>query len=172
MANLITYSDFSGLLTLPDAGDATVNQKCTDLITEFQNQILDDLMGYSLRKAFLADVAAVTPQNKWLLLLNGGEYTNDNGDLTYFQGVKKMLVYYIYAEIIRYYAFLTTQGSGEAQGKSNNATVEFDKFYRYYNMFIEEYRNCHDYLLYKYNNDADFANLTNLEKYFTNKFGI
>jgi hypothetical protein len=48
----------------------------TSYITEFEPEILEQVMGYDLYKVFLAGLTG-TPESKWTDLLNGKEYTID-----------------------------------------------------------------------------------------------
>jgi hypothetical protein len=67
----------------------------TAYINRYEPKILSKLLGYSLYKDFEAGFNAATPEQKWLDLANGSDYTY-NGILKRFDGLKEVSVNYVY----------------------------------------------------------------------------
>lgn len=63
-------------------------------INRFEPKILTKLLGYQLYKEFEVGFNAATPEQKWLDLANGADYTNDV--LKRFDGLKLVSIAYVY----------------------------------------------------------------------------
>lgn len=98
MANLITYTAFTGEINIPCSAIDT-QTLLTEYITDYQEEILIDLLGYPLYKLFIAGLEEQNPAQKWLDLRDGAEFSFDFNGKTVtckFAGVSKIVAYYIY----------------------------------------------------------------------------
>ena len=90
-----------------------------EYITEYEREYLTKLINVEVYND-IKDTADPLPQ-KYLDLINGVQYTDDNGDLIDYKGAKDMLLRFIYAE---YNAdnFQTSIG-GNVRSVNENSTV-------------------------------------------------
>ena len=142
MANLITYADFINEINIP-ISDSTTTTAITNAITQYQPEVLQDLLGYSLYKAFMAGLSVNTPAQKWINLRDGAEFSVTIGDetrLLKFDGVKPIIAYYVY---LRYRNDNETFFSGQKQVKSeteNSITADYDAaIVPVFNSFVRKY---------------------------------
>jgi len=70
MANLIDTSFFIGEINIPNTGKLEVQESLTHFITKYENDLLHQLLGYELWKAFKADPTSP----RFTKLVNGVEY--------------------------------------------------------------------------------------------------
>lgn len=93
MANITTRVQFQkGLITIPNIiSDEAAKTLLDNAIAEYEPRLLRELMGYSFYKDFKAYIDAVTPPPSNQIfddLLNGVEYTDANGQLQKYEGLK------------------------------------------------------------------------------------
>jgi hypothetical protein len=194
MANLITYADFINEINIP-ISDSTTTTAITNAITQYQPEVLQDLLGYSLYKAFIAGLSVNTPAQKWVNLRDGAEFSVTIGDetrLLKFDGVKPIIAYYVY---LRYRNDNETYFSGQKQVKSeteNSITADYDAaLVPVFNSFIRKY-GIVDRYIYSLSNNSYYehtnfspsaynfllANITSYndwvftQKQFINEYGI
>ena len=123
----ITY--FRGRITLGNVSTGSDALQDTDLvdvyIPEMEREYLKKALGYNLYEAFIAGLAEASPEQKWLDLKNGKQYTHN--DKTYkwggFANTEKQspIAYYVYAEYQTNYA-TTTANTGELLAQVQNST--------------------------------------------------
>lgn len=88
--SFIDASYFVAELEIPNSGDAAVNERIGWFIQKYEPAFLRQLFGYALYKAFLAGVNVTlpaTPDQRWLNLLYGAEYTDLQGNLQKWRGL-------------------------------------------------------------------------------------
>lgn len=99
MANLIGQTYFQKrLISIPQLSDAANLKRLTDYIEMHENDYLDDVLGYEMRKAFLDGIG---DGDKWDNLLNGVEFTDLEGRLQKWTGFNNTIkespiAYYVY----------------------------------------------------------------------------
>jgi hypothetical protein len=87
---LIDKSYFVGDLNIPNTGDLPVSERLTWFIQKYEPEFLLKLLGYPLYKVFIAGLAVTppaTPDQRFIDILYGKEYTDPNGLLCKWQGL-------------------------------------------------------------------------------------
>lgn len=131
--SLIDKEYFFGQIDIPNI-DEQINT-FNDLLDQYEKEILTDLLGYDLYKAFAAALSAASndPDNllsPWRELVKGGEFTFefDGHTITdYWNGLINtekisLLAYYSYFNL-RFKDLSFVTGVNEAQGISENAVT-------------------------------------------------
>lgn len=88
--SLIDISYFVGDLTIPNMDQEAVLERITWYIQKYEQEFLRRLLGYPLYKAFVAGLnvaAPAVPDQRFLDILYGKEYTNLQGYLTQWRGL-------------------------------------------------------------------------------------
>jgi len=164
MAITIDNTKFSGLLNLEVTAD-------TDYLDAISTQIIADLLpkwfGYALAKELIGSSTGAEAQK----LIDGVEYTDNNGDLQYLTGLDDYLLYFVYF----YYArdkesFDSTLGSKEALAENAAQSNPSRKLTQNYNQGVEF---CNKMLTYISDNKDKYTDAiltTDLET--INIFGI
>lgn len=124
MANFVLLTDFVGEISISQSRYG--NDKLNSIITTVEAKILTDLLGDDLYLKLKADLVNNIPQTtKYLNLVNGVTYSVkniDNIDVNVdYKGIKQMLRYFIYAELIRLQETDNTE-VGEVEAKQQNST--------------------------------------------------
>jgi len=124
MANFVLLTDFVGEIAISQSKYG--NDKLNSIITTTEAKILTDLLGDDLYLKLKADLVNNIPQTtKYLNLVNGVTYSVkniDNIDVNVdYKGIKQMLRYFIYAELIRLQETDNTE-VGEVEAKQQNST--------------------------------------------------
>lgn len=110
--------------------------KLTAYITEAEQLYIKPILGTSLFLKLLTE----EKYDKTQKLLDGGTYTDDNGDLQSFVGLKVTLSYYVYAQNVM---------SGDFQSTRFGMTIKSDDFSNH--LSSKERSDC-------YNNSIEIAN--------------
>lgn len=124
----IDTSYFFGPITIANITDAAVVSSFNLFLSEYEEKLLTDLLGYDLSKKYKAGIASPTPDAKWTDLRDGKEYTNRIGILQKWKGLKftdgtakkSLIANYVYYMYMRNNATVTT-GVGEKIAKAQNA---------------------------------------------------
>lgn len=124
MANFVLLNDFVGEISISQSRYG--NDKLNSIITTVEAKILTDLLGDDLYLKLKADLVNNVPQTtKYINLVNGVTYSVkniDNIDVNVdYKGIKPMLRYFIYAELIRLQETDNTE-VGEVEAKQQNST--------------------------------------------------
>lgn len=109
--SIIQASDFTG--------EYKIAQDCysdlTSYIEKYEKKYLLELLGAELYDLFIADLTGTTPQipqTQRFIDIFQEFRTTDNGCLVYSEGIKKMLIQFVYFHILRDMPNVkTTQGS-------------------------------------------------------------
>ena len=72
----------------------------TDYITKYERIILSKVLGYQLYKEFFDAIDGGSPALKWTDLRDGKKY-EWNGEQEYFEGLKYLIVDYVYFKFIK-----------------------------------------------------------------------
>lgn len=87
---LIDKSYFVGDLDIPNTGDLPVSERLTWFIQKYEPMFLEKLLGYPLYKVFIAGLNVTppaTPDQRFIDILYGKEYTDLNGLLRKWKGL-------------------------------------------------------------------------------------
>ena len=87
---LIDKSYFVGDLNIPNTGDLPVSERLTWFIQKYEPDFLQKLLGYPLYKVFVAGLNVTpptTPEQRFIDILYGKEYTDLNGLQRKWQGL-------------------------------------------------------------------------------------
>lgn len=154
---IVSTSDFIGMIELAQVNSSVdigvsveypVQSDLNILITIKEPEVLTKLLTFTFYRLFRDGLAATTPEQRWLDLRDGKEWTNDGGT-TYFDfvGLKKLAAQYIYFYYQRKEATQTT-GVGEAVNKTENATriSPIQKQVTAWNDMVEMVKQAYHYL--------------------------
>lgn len=148
-------SDFIGDVNITQSSDITTD--LNQVITEVEKKMLRLLLGDNLYLLLIADLTDWEPQNApYIKLVDGEDY--EVGDRTYiYEGIKKMLRYFVFAEWkMNNYASDTNTGTvRKTKELSDNLTkYEIEKeSNQAWNRGVDLYKQCYYYLDY---NSSDF----------------
>lgn len=128
---LIDRTYFVGELNIPNTSNAAVGSLVDLFIGKYEKQWLDEVLGYSLSKAFKTGWAEPVPDSKWFDLVDGVEYTDTYGKTKYWRGLVSAVsgnVSFDLSPIANfvYYWYMRnnhtqTASTGETKGKHENA---------------------------------------------------
>jgi len=150
MSNIVDKSLFTGEYLIPNTvtGSATESALLA-AITIYEKEILIKLLGRSLYDLFIAGLAAGSPLAKWTDLRDGKDMTfTVNGYMVtvHFEGVKKLIVPYVYYYYRRNEATMTG-GMFDVSAKAENGTAisPYLKMVNAWNRLIELYGDLPDW---------------------------
>lgn len=159
MDNLITKTDFKGLIALAGMSQGYNSSSLDEYITLYQEKILKLLLGESLYN-LLDDNYTQGNSDKWDKLVNGDSYVLDrNGkDFTIeYKGVKDMLAFFVYyyykSELARQ---STTTGETVSQNQNSKVSGLDTKIIKSYNFGIDLYGETKNYEDVEYVHVGDF----------------
>lgn len=134
---------FFGELSLayPDTPAGITNLQL--LIDSREDELLLRLLGYALYKAYKAGIAAGSPDQRWLDIRDGKEYTNQSGVLTKWPGLhftvgtskKSLIANYVYWHYQNDNYTFTTGSSEKKTDLAINANPEI-KMIRAWNEMV------------------------------------
>jgi hypothetical protein len=84
---LIDRTYFVGELNIPNTNQAAIGSQVDLFIEQYEDQLLNEVLGYSLYKAFKAGMQEVTVDQKWTDLIEGVEYTDVNSKVRFWKGL-------------------------------------------------------------------------------------
>ena len=156
MATIIDTSFFFGQLNIAQKSDSSVSTSLQALINELEPALLADLLGYDLYKQYLAGIALGSPTAKWTELRDGKEYTNRQGVLSKWKGLKytdgsttrSLIANYVYWHWLQNEASETT-GTGEKMPANQNAvnTSPANKMIRAWNEMVDMINELVEFLM-------------------------
>ena len=162
MDNFLTYTDFSGLIIF-DTESESSKAFLNDVIADVQKRILIDLLGYDLYLQFETGLSAGSPDQKWLDLRDGANFSSTYENISYtlhFGGVKQMLklftAFYYQVAISNKMTF-----AGQVQNVFENSKVVNQNI-----NIIKNYNKAIDFYGFAYDNE-NVEILTNV--YFESK---
>lgn len=150
-------------LTVAQKSDTNVSNSLSMFIDEHEDQLLLDLFGYELYKAYKAGIAVLpTPDAKWTDIRDGKEYTNRAGLLTKWRGLKytvgssksSLIAAYVYWHWMQNEA-TTTTGTGEKKANAQNAdnASPAQKMVWAWNWMVDQIEELCEFLL---SNETDY----------------
>lgn len=84
---LIDRSYFVGNINIPNTHRPEIQERLDLFIETYEPELLQDLLGYPLYKAFMDGLQGAPVDQKWTSLLEGVEYTNESNRLTKWRGL-------------------------------------------------------------------------------------
>lgn len=84
---LIDRSYFVGDINIPNTDRIEIQERLDLFIETYESELLPDLLGYPLYKAFMQGLQGAPVDQKWTDLLEGVEYTNQSNRLTKWRGL-------------------------------------------------------------------------------------
>jgi L-rhamnose mutarotase len=157
---LINKDYFIGEINIAQLSQTTVQSLLTVFINKREPEYLEMALGYAFAQEYAAGLAAEEPDQKWIDLRDGVEYTNKDGYTKKWKGftnsVKQSpIANYTYYWFQRDNTTFST-GNGEKEGKSDNAnnTGSMSKQARAWNEMVEQTKSLHDFLLNKKDGDT------------------
>lgn len=84
---LIDRTYFVGELNIPNTSQAAIGSLTDLFIEKYENQFLNDVLGYTLYKALKAGLDIVPVAQIWTDLIEGVEYTDQNNKVRYWKGL-------------------------------------------------------------------------------------
>ena len=153
MGLLITKSDFTGVYAL----STSISDKITAYIAEYEEKYLRELLGATLFDLFKADVSSYVPQTtKYLTIFN--EINSDEyGYLLHSDGMKKMLLGFIYYEYVVGNTIQHTNTGLVANVNEISLNADFSLVYMKYNKSVDTYKNIQYYIEQNSSDYPDFA---------------
>lgn len=118
---IVTITDFKDDIALPQASQQAVQENVNRHIAKYEQEFLEQVLGYEMATAFTAGLLLDPIPVKWLELRNGATFT-DNTVVYKWPGIKTPIACYVYYHIRRDDAINTTP-SGDTTGKAENAKV-------------------------------------------------
>jgi hypothetical protein len=85
--SLIDRTYFVGELNIPNITQAAIGSTVDLFIEEYEDKLLNDVLGYTLNKALKAGLQEVPVAQKWTDLIEGVEYTDVNSKTRYWKGL-------------------------------------------------------------------------------------
>jgi hypothetical protein len=85
--SLIDRTYFVGELNIPNTSNAAIGSLVDLFIEKYEEQFLNDVLGYSLYKALKAGLQIVPVAQKWTDLIEGVEYTDINSKTRFWKGL-------------------------------------------------------------------------------------
>lgn len=87
--SLIDATYFVGELNIPNTGQAEIAEQVTWFINKYEPIFLQKLFGYPLYKSFVASMNTPAPEQRFLDILYGKEYTDYQGRIQKWKGLVK-----------------------------------------------------------------------------------
>jgi len=156
MASIIdeTYFERGGLyipnnkdITVEPTGSPTVVTELTDFITKYERKLLINALGVTLYDLLVVAMDDIdNADQKWQDLVNGKNYTNANGNVKRWNGLRgfdkqSLVAMYVFTEYLRNdnetYATVGTVKSDSKNAVRVDATPKFIKAHQ---QFIEAYQ--------------------------------
>lgn len=128
---LIDRTYFVGELNIPNTSQASIGSLVDLFITKYEKEFLEEVLGYSLYKAFKEGWEVVSPGQKWIDLVEGVEYVSTDGKTKFWRGLDAAISGSISFDVSPvanyvYYWYMRnnhtqTASTGETKGKHENA---------------------------------------------------
>jgi len=106
---LLTRQDFIGELRV--ATGQITDADFVAVVTAAEECVLTDLLGVALYRSFTQGMEAEEVEARWVKLAYGEVYTY-HGMCYHYKGVKHMLKYFAYADLVRLQRFSDTHAGG------------------------------------------------------------
>lgn len=161
--SILIITDFKGDYKLSEF--ASNEDRINEQIDIVERKILDYLLGVDLKDEFTTALESPTPDQKWIDLRDGKKYTYNETAIR-FDGVKKMLIPFTYAEIVDKDYFDSPQGVIQQNADAGNRIQAHAKHMlvkNAYNDGVAQYKNAQ---LFIDENIDDYPNWSTKHKTF------
>ena len=118
-------------------------------IDEHEPRILKNILGYNLYKDFITGLAVLpNPDQKWLDLRDGKEYTDTSDELQKYEGVFWIIADYVFFMIASDKQSYTTD-SGVTMGETDNAKKTHPRYKQAfaYNDMVDRVKFMNDFII-------------------------
>lgn len=124
----LTINDFIGEVNLDLSNDSNVQAHFEAMATQVENDILRDLLNDKLYNDLIADLSGGVPVSaKFLQLVNGTSYVTDYGETVIYDGLKRMLKYFVYAFYMdNQWSFNSSVGQMTAKNENSDLVSRSD----------------------------------------------
>jgi hypothetical protein len=85
--SLIDRTYFVGELNIPNTNQVAIGSAVDLFIEQYEDQFLNEVLGYTLYKALKAGLQVVPVAQKWTDLIEGVEYTDNNSKTKFWKGL-------------------------------------------------------------------------------------
>ena len=121
MLNFYTYSNFVGKINL-DLSDGNIQSQFDSFAVDEGEEILRDLLDDDLYAQLIADLDSDNnpKTTKFINLVNGEDYERPNGKTVNYDGLKKMLRYFVYAAWLEW-TWSDNVGTGQFLNQNENS---------------------------------------------------
>lgn len=145
---IITTSYYTGEIALPNLDKAGKNATIVADTEFYEKEILMDLFGYQLYSDYIEGIAAESPEQKWLDIRDGEEFSFEFRGKTITRKwiglinseLKSLLAYYAYANIVnRSTQHVTELGVVEPNVENSRIAANSMKVLRAWSRFMEQY---------------------------------
>jgi hypothetical protein len=119
----LTINDFIGEVNLDLSNDSNVQAQFEAMAGQIEEDYLRDLLNDKLYEDFINDLIGGVPQTQnFIDLLNGKTYVNPSGETVKYDGLKRMLKYFIYSETLDY-NWSNNASTGQLTSNNENSTL-------------------------------------------------
>lgn len=120
----ISINDFKGEINLDLSSDPNVIAQFETLGRQIEDDILQDLLNDKLYNDLIADLdLSGDPQTSpYTELVDGETYINDAGQTIIYQGLKRMLRYFIYEQYLDF-QWSSNASTGQSTTENENSTL-------------------------------------------------
>lgn len=162
MANVVTYTDFTGENHIAQLSQSPVSDSLERFIDKYEPKLLRRLLGVDMYNDLIAGIFVVPPapiDQKWIDLIEGADY---GSPVSEWVGLKYLIVDYVYYYFQQDYNVHTIQ-VGVAKPKSENsvAASPVQKMVRAWNEFVDWTCDMHRFI--KANAD-DYPNYVHMDR--------
>ena len=120
--NFYDINDFKGEINLDLSNDSNVLAQFDALAVQIGNDILKDLLNSSLLNDLNDDLVSGVPQTQeYIDLVDGVTYVDDNQETVNYEGLKRMLRYFVYEQYLDI-SHSQNSSNGQEYGNNENAT--------------------------------------------------
>ena len=172
---MIDDTYFVGELNIPNTSQPAVLADLNQAIDTYEREILIELLGYSLYKEFTTAIAGETPDQKWLDLRDGAEFTFNLGEhtiTTKWEGLinaskRSLIAYYVYFKKVHIDMRSAAGVGGVIQTKTENSVIVspdkvllrvWDKMLALYGDVEDRYQ-WYRYCFHKYSGPDGYAHV-------------
>jgi len=121
--NFIDVNDFKGEINLDLSSDTNVLAQFEALADNIIYDILNDLLNAPLYNQLIADLSSGIPvTQKYTDLVDGKAYTKLSGEVSNYEGLKRMLRYFVYDAYLEY-SHTQNVSTGQVTSSNENSTL-------------------------------------------------
>ena len=120
--NYISVNDFVGEINLDLSNDSNVIANFSAIATQVETDILRDLLNDKLYSDLIDNTTSGSPTDSAFIdLVNGTTYTNLIGKTIVYEGLKRMIRYFVYDAYLDI-IYSQNTGIGQMQSQNENST--------------------------------------------------